>query len=56
LLPNGSISDIIKKSLVLLNIPEGAVLTERKLILNKVVKIFSTGGEEVRSVCSDILC
>jgi hypothetical protein len=33
LLHNGSIGDIIKKSIILLNTPEGAVLKERETIL-----------------------
>jgi hypothetical protein len=37
LLPNGSVSDILKKCLVLLNENEGVVLNQRKKILNKVM-------------------
>jgi len=37
LLPNGSIADILKKCLVLLNEKEGVVLEQRKGILHKVM-------------------
>jgi hypothetical protein len=37
LLHNGSIGDILKKTIILLNTPEGAVLEEREGILREVV-------------------
>lgn len=55
LLPNGSISDILKKCLVLLNENEGVVLIQRKEILNKVMSLLVNQNEEIKAVCADIL-
>lgn len=55
LLHNGSIGDILKKCIILLNTPEGAMLEERQAIVKEVVHRLAGTDEQVKEICSDIL-
>lgn len=55
LLHNGSIGDILKKCIILLNTPEGAVLEERQGIIKEVIHRFAGTDERVKEICADIL-
>lgn len=43
------------RCLVLQNVPEGVVLTERKQIVARLVSALISGVEDVKAACADIL-